>query len=522
MNSSQNRQSRPIVEMRGITKHFPGVLANDHVDFTLYEGEVLALLGENGAGKSTLMNILAGLYRQDSGEIHIDTKPVSIQSPRDASVLGIGMVHQNFMLVSTMTVAENIVLGTRSLSFVPDMECIRTRIRALSKRYGLQVDPGAYIWQLSVGEQQRVEILKLLYRDVRILILDEPTAVLTPQESEELNKVITQMIGEGKSAVFITHKMEEVMTFSNRVQVLRKGKPVTVKKTSATNPQELARLMVGREVLFRLDKGPSQLGHVVLDIQGVHTIDDRGYPALRGIDLQIRSGEILGIAGVAGNGQRQLAEAITGLRHVEQGRVLINGKDLTNRAPLEIIRAGVSHIPADRISMGIVGNMSVAHNLAMKGYRKPPLFQVGVLRPRRILNFALRLISLFQISTPRPQTEVKFLSGGNIQKTILAREIDACRGLLIAGYPSRGLDVGATEAVRKRLLEQREAGNAILLISEDLEELYTISDRIAVLYEGRIMGIIPSHRTTTHMLGLMMAGVEYGSLPEELKTNTTS
>jgi len=505
---STNSDTVPIVQMNGITKRFPGVLANDHVDCTLFRGEVLALLGENGAGKSTLMNVLVGLYRPDEGEIRIDGQHAELHSPRDALALGIGMVHQNFMLVHSMTVAENIILGLDSLSPVPDMHRINERVSELGERYNLSVDPSAFIWQLGVGEQQRVEILKLIFRGARILILDEPTAVLTLQESIELNSVIHQMVKEGKSAIFITHKMEEVMTFSDRVQVLRKGKSVAMRLTPETDPGELARLMVGREVLFRLEKMPRPRGEVVLELAGVHALDDKGKPALKAVSFEVCGGEILGIAGVAGNGQRALAEVITGLRRVTEGQVLINGKDMTNRSPLEMIRAGVSHIPADRIGMGVVGGMSVAYNLAMKAYRKPPIRKTGMLRQKRILEFARRLIEAFRIATPGPQTLVKFLSGGNIQKTILAREIDSCGKLLVAGYPSRGLDVGATEAVRMRLLKQREDGYAVLLISEDLEELLSISDRIAVIFEGRIMDILPVKEAAPERIGLMMAGVE--------------
>ncbi len=509
MTLSRDGTKTAIVDMRGITKHFPGVLAIDHVDCELFPGEVLALLGENGAGKSTLMNILAGLYRPDEGEIYLRGKRAEIRSPRHASALGIGMVHQNFMLVETMTVAENTILGMEGLRFIPDMNEVTRGINELSERYNLQVDPNAYIWQLSVGEQQRVEILKLLYRGAEILILDEPTAVLTPQESDDLNRVIGQMIKEGKSAIFITHKMEEVMTFSEWVRVLQRGRLVSVKKTAETDPQELARLMVGREVLFRLEKKPFEIGHTVLELREASADDDKGQPALRKSTFKIHSAEILGIAGVAGNGQRELAEVITGLRKATNGQVIINGEDKTNCSPFEIISSGVSHIPADRIAMGVVGSMSVANNLAMKAYRKPPVSVKGMLRPKRILDFAKKLIDLFRIATPGPQTEVKFLSGGNIQKTILAREIDACKGLLVAAYPSRGLDVGATESVRKMILEQRERGYAILLISEDLEELLTISDKIAVLFEGEIKGILPVEGADVETLGLMMAGMDY-------------
>ena len=503
-----NESKTPILEMKGITKRFPNVVASDHVDLELYPGEVLALLGENGAGKSTLMNVLAGMYRADEGEIFIKGKRVDIDSPRDAMLLGIGMVHQNFMLVDTMTVAENIILGMTDQPFLPDMQEVGNRIRELSEQYNLQVDPESYIWQLSVGEQQRVEILKLIYRGAEILILDEPTAVLTPQESTELNGIIQQMTREGKSAIFITHKMDEVISYSDWVRVLNKGKLVAVKKTSETNPEELARMMVGREVLFRLEKKERRFGEIALELKDVRAVDDKGLPALDGISFEIRAGEILGIAGVAGNGQKQLVEVLTGLRKTTAGSIRIFGRDKANKSPLDIINSGVSHIPADRIARGIAGDMSVASNLAMKCYRKPPLVKKGVLHPARILELAHRMIDLFSIATPTPHTHVKFLSGGNIQKTILAREIDACRGLLIAAYPSRGLDVGATEFVRNQMIAQSEDGTAVLLISEDLEELISVADKIGVLYEGRLMGILPAGEAETERIGMMMAGVE--------------
>ncbi len=502
--------SHPILEMKGITKRFPNVVANDRVDLELYPGEVLALLGENGAGKSSLMNVVAGLYRADEGEIFIRGKRVEINSPRDSMNLGVGMVHQNFMLVDTMTVAENIILGLPDIPFRVDMEKVNERIRELSERYNLQVDPESYIWQLSVGEQQRVEILKLIYRGAEILILDEPTAVLTPQESKELNRVLQQMTSEGKSAVFITHKMEEVMAFSNWVRVLNKGRLVTVKETQKTNPKELAQLMVGRDVLFRLAKKERQTGDVILDLKDVQALDDKGLPALQSISLQIRAGEIMGVAGVAGNGQKQLVEVLTGLRKITGGQIRIFGEEMANKNPLEIINCGVSHIPADRIARGVAGDMSVAGNLAMKCYRKPPLVKRGILHPRRIIDLAKRMIDMFRIDTPTPQTHAKFLSGGNIQKIILAREIDACGGVLIAAYPSRGLDVGATEYIRSQMIEQSECGTAILLISEDLEELMTVADKIMVLYEGRIMDILASSEANTEQIGLLMAGVTEG------------
>ena len=510
---ADSRVAKPVLSMRGVTKRFPGVVANDHVDLDLYPGEVLALLGENGAGKSTLMNVLVGLYRPDAGEIVVRGDPVDIHSPRDAAELGIGMVHQNFMLVPTMTVAQNVVLGLTDLPIVPKMGEIEGRIRELSERYGLKVDPQATIWQLSVGEQQRVEILKLIYRGADLLILDEPTAVLTPQEAEELGHMMEVMQAEGKSMIFITHKMNEVMAFSDRVCVLRQGKVVATKRTTETTPRDLARLMVGREVLFRIEKSVAKPGDPVLILRDVHALNDKGLPALRGVSLTIRQGEILGIAGVAGNGQRELAEVITGLRPIKRGELWINERDLTDCTPLEAIRSGVSHIPADRMGMGSVGGMAVADNIAMKAYRSPPLGRRGLLNRQRIQDFARVMIDLFQISTPGPQTLVKFLSGGNIQKTILAREIDACTGLLVAVYPSRGLDVGATEAVRKRLLEQArgvgalDVQRAVLLISEDLDELRSVADQIAVLYEGRIMGCVDAEEADVETLGLMMAGM---------------
>ena len=505
-------EKTPILEMRGVTKRFPGVVANDSVDLELYPGEVLALLGENGAGKSTLMNVLIGLYRPDEGEVYLRGERVEINSPHDSDLLGIGMIHQNFMLVPTMTVAENIILGLKDVSFVPQMDEVASRITEISDRYNLQVDPYARIWQLSVGEQQRVEILKLIYRGAKILILDEPTAVLTPQEAEELAQVLRVMTAEGKSAIFITHKMDEVLSFSDRVQVLQQGRSIAVKKTAETDGQELAQLMVGREVLFRLDKEPVDPGEVLLELRDVHALDNKGLPALRGISLQIREGEILGIAGVAGNGQRELSEVVTGLRTASSGEILIREEPMTDCSPLAVIQAGVSHIPADRVGVGAVGGMAVSDNLAMKGYRNAPMSERGILHPQQILDFARRMIASFQIATPTPKTHIKFLSGGNIQKAILAREIDACHGVLIAVYPSRGLDVGATEAVRKRLLKQRAQGSAVLLISEDLDELLSISDQVGVLFDGELMGVLPSEKAGIETLGLMMAGSRLSDL----------
>ncbi|HBY94527.1 MAG TPA: heme ABC transporter ATP-binding protein [Chloroflexi bacterium] len=495
-----------MVEMRNITKRFPGVVANRNVTLRVRPGEIHALLGENGAGKSTLMSVLAGLYRPDEGQIFLRGRPVDIRSPKDAIELGIGMVYQHFMLVKPMTVAENVILGLDSGRFVLDLASVERELKALTQHYRLAVDPKAAIWQLSVGEQQRVEILKLLYRGADILILDEPTAVLTPQESEELGRTLRHMAAEGKAVIFITHKLDEVMTFADRVTVLRAGEVTATVNTADTSKQELARLMVGREVLFHLEKEPTTPGEIVLDVENLHASNAKGLPALRGVSFTIRAGEILGIAGVAGNGQHELAEVVTGLRPATGGTVQAFGRPITNRSPYEAIQAGVSHIPGDRMGVGLAANMTVSDNLIMKGYRSAPLANGPFFNFAAIGDFARRLIAGFNIATPAPTTPVRMLSGGNLQKTILAREITASRGLLIAVHPTRGLDVGATEAVRRTLLAERGAGAAILLISEDLDELLAISDRIAVIYEGEIMGVVPAEGADIEALGLMMAG----------------
>jgi simple sugar transport system ATP-binding protein len=510
--------------MRGIVKRFPGVIANDQVNLTLHAGEIHALLGENGAGKSTLMNVLCGLYRPDEGEVYLAAKGdgslqrVDINSPRDAFDLGIGMVHQHFMLVPTQTVAENTVLGLSGTPLVLEMNKVEKEILALSRQYRLQVDPTAFIWQLSVGEQQRVEILKLLYRGADVLILDEPTAVLTPQESDELGHTLRHMAKEGKAIVFITHKLDEVTTFADRVTVLRDGKNVATLPIGQTNKAELARLMVGREVLFRLDKGETTFGSVAIALKNLEALGDKGLPTLRGVSLNIRSGQILGLAGVAGNGQRELAEVITGLRKSTGGQVIVRGRDLINQSPRRFIQTGVSHIPGDRLGMGLAGNLPVSDNLIMKAYRREPLASGPFLRRPAIVAFAKRMIQAFNITTPSHTTLARTLSGGNQQKTILAREITSGEALsgdeatvLVAVHPTRGLDVGATEAVQHTLLEQRAQGAAILLISEDLDELLALSDHIAVIYEGEIMGIVPAAEADVEELGLMMAGEKQSS-----------
>ncbi|MCR4433419.1 MAG: ABC transporter ATP-binding protein [Caldiserica bacterium] len=492
--------------MEGIVKRFPGVLANDHVDFEVRTGEVHALLGENGAGKTTLMSILAGIYRADAGNIYINNRRVHIKSPRDAIKEGVGMIHQNFLLINSHSVAENITLGYDRPRFLLKRKKLEQEIQEIGQKFGLEVDPQAKIWQLSVGEQQRVEILKMLYRGAKILILDEPTAVLTPQEVQELFSTLRRMAQAGHAVVFISHKLEEVMRISDRITVLRKGRKVATLATRDTNPGELARLMVGREVFFDIKKSPPKPGEEVLAIRDLHALSDKGLPALKGVSLSVYSGEILGIAGVAGNGQKELAEVISGLRPAKGGKVLICGKDLTSVSPRRVIEEKVAYIPEDRKGVGTVGNLSVLDNLILKDYRRAPFSSGTFLNLRYIRDHASSLVEKFQIITPTLETSAKLLSGGNLQRLILAREISCSPKLMIAVHPTRGLDVSATESVHRMLLEQRENGAAILLISEDLDELTAISDRLAVIYEGEIMGIVEPKEVTLEEIGLMMAG----------------
>jgi len=496
------------VRLIGITKRFPGVLANNHIDLDIRQGEIHALLGENGAGKSTLMNILSGLYRPDEGEIYIYGQPVELHSPHDAIEQGIGMVHQHFMLVEMHTVAENITLGARTPRFLLKLSETERKITELSERYGLQVDPYARIWQLSVGEQQRVEIIKMLYRGARILILDEPTAVLTPGEVKDLFEILRRMVAEGHSVVFISHKLDEVLEISDRVTVLRKGRVIATVEIGETSQTELARLMVGREVLFQLERQRVCPGNPILEVVDLKAQNDMGLPALKGISFSVCEGEVLGIAGVAGNGQRELAEVITGLRPATEGTVIICDNEMTNRSPRAIIEQNVSHIPEDRLGMGLIPNLAVSDNVVLKQYRWPPIARGPFLDQSSINEFTDGLIALYDIAVPNRETAVKLLSGGNLQKTILAREIVAKPRLMVAVHPTRGLDVGATEAVRKLLLKQREQGAATLLISEDLDELFALSDRIAVLFEGEIMGITSAEDASLEGISLMMSGAK--------------
>ena len=499
-------QTTTVVQLKGITKKFPGVLANDRVDLDINTHEILALLGENGAGKTTLMNVLAGLYNPDGGEILLNGKPIEFHSPKDAIASGIGMVHQHFMLVESLTVAENIVLSLQSNALSLNLDRIRQEISDLSKKYQMPIDPDAYIWQLSVGEQQRVEIMRLLYRGADVLILDEPTAVLTPNEAIELAAVLRHMANEGKAIVIITHKLNEVMNFSDRVTILRAGKKIDSFLTEKTSKEELARKMVGRKVLFHLERSACVPGKTILKLENVEALNEKGLPALRSISFHVSCGEILGVAGVAGNGQSELAEVISGLRLVKKGKVIIDGEDVTNCSPLQAIDIGISHIPGDRLGVGLAPNLPISDNLTMKAYRQRPITRGFFLDRDQLQVFAKNLIQTFSITPSRPETPARLLSGGNQQRLILAREITANQGIIIAVHPSRGLDVGATESVRKTLLEQREQGTSILLISEDLDEIMQISDRILVLYEGKIMGTANIADITIDEISLMMAG----------------
>jgi len=497
------------LELRGVTKRFPGVLANDDVNFDVKAGEVHALLGENGAGKSTLMKILYGLYHPDEGEVLLNGKPVTIDSPTDSIEYGIGMIHQHFMLVESLTVAENVALGLpSSRGLLTDLDRVSKRIIELADIYGLKIDPDAYIWQLSVGQQQRVEIIKALYRGSALLILDEPTAVLTPQEVDELFVIMKQMVKDGHALIFISHKLHEVIEISDRVSVLRDGRMIGTKLTSETTKQDLANWMVGREVGFAPDRGADNRGDVRLKLEGVSCGSDRGTPGLRGVSLDVHSGEILGIAGVSGNGQRELAEAITGLRKVTAGNVLLEGEYVTNLLPADLTERMLSYIPEERMRDGMIKDFSVAENMILREHHKEPFSRAGFLNLSEIARHSKSLISQFQVKTPSQETFAKNLSGGNIQKVVIARELSRKPRVIIAAQPTRGLDIGATEYVRQQLIEQRKEGTAIMLVSEDLDEILALSDRIAVLYEGQIMDIVPRDDATPEKLGLLMAGVK--------------
>ena len=496
----------PLLELSGITKRFPGVVANDHVDFDLVQGEVHALLGENGAGKSTLMSILYGLYHPDEGEIRLNGTPLRIDSPHVAIDNGIGMVHQHFMLIPVMSVAENIVLGVEPHRgpFL-DLDAAEERVRDLSKQFGLAVRPEARIDSISVGMQQRVEILKALYRGAEILILDEPTAVLTPQEAEELFAIVRSLQAEGKSIIFISHKLNEVLQIADRITTLRFGKQVgTVPRAGATQ-ESLARMMVGREVVLRVEKPPAQPGEVLLSAENLVVVDDRGLEACRGVSLEVRAGEIVGIAGVDGNGQSELIDALTGLRQPASGRIVVGGKDVTNASARDVLDNGIGHIPEDRQRRGLVLDFSLAENLALHDYRTPPESRFGWLFPRRLVERARRLLKEFDVRGGGPQTPAAALSGGNQQKVVVAREVSRDPRVLVAAQPTRGLDVGAIEFVHRRLVTERDEGRAIMLVSFELEEILSLSDRILVVYEGRIVGEYPPD-VSEEDLGFAMTG----------------
>jgi len=495
------------IEMRGIVKRFPGVLANDHVDFDVHAGEVHALLGENGAGKSTLMKQLYGLYRPDEGRILFDGEPKIINSPAAAIHLGIGMIHQHFMLIDSLTVAENVALGLpSSRGLLTDLEVVSKRITALAELYGLEIDPEAYIWQLSVGEQQRVEIIKALYRGAALLVLDEPTAVLTPQEADGFFTTLRKMTDDGHALIFISHKLQEVMAFTDRVTVLRDGRNAGTIDTKDTDKAELARMMVGRELRLAPDRPPLEIGETRLRLENVWVQGDRGLPALRGISLEVKAGEIVGLAGVSGNGQLELAEVIAGLRSCTAGRIFIDRDETTGNTPAQIISHGLSFIPEERNRDGMIREFTVAENLILRENDKPPYTNRGFLDFGTIAERSRKLVASFAVKTPSIDTPMKNLSGGNIQKVILARELSRDPRVLIASQPTRGLDIGATEYVRDRIIAQREQGTATLLISEDLDEILALSDRIAVIFQGEIMGILDRAASTPELLGLMIAG----------------
>ncbi|HHX43313.1 MAG TPA: ABC transporter ATP-binding protein [Chloroflexi bacterium] len=501
----------PILELRGITKTFPGVVANDHIDLTLNQGEILALLGENGAGKTTLMNILYGLYTQDAGDIIIRGQEVAIVGPTDAIRQGIGMVHQHFMLVPPLTVTENIILGDE-ITQGPFLDRRRAaqRVREIAALYGLVVDPEAVVSTLPVGVQQRVEILKVLYRNADVLIMDEPTAVLTPQEVEDLFAIIRSLVDQGKSVIFITHKLKEVLSLADRIVVLRNGRVVGETRPQETTEAELAAMMVGHAVELTVSKEPATPRDVVLDVRGLSILDERGNLAVDEVTLQVHGGEIVGIAGVQGNGQTELVEALTGLRSAVAGSIHILGEDATNASPRTIIERGVAHVPEDRQRDGLVLPFPVSDNLIVNTYYVPPFARGITIQEDVVAQRARDLVEQFDVRTPGIETPVAALSGGNQQKVIVAREFSRPIRLLIASQPTRGLDVGSIEYIHQRIVEKRDQGAGVLLVSPELDEVMSLSDRIAVMYKGRIVAIVRPEEVTREEIGLLMAGAEIG------------
>nr|WP_308422715.1 ABC transporter ATP-binding protein [Paenibacillus abyssi] len=497
------------VDMQGIVKRFGPVIANDHVNFQVYAGEIHALLGENGAGKSTTMSMLSGVYRADAGDISIDGKRVRIHSPKDAMALGVGMVFQNFRLVQSLTAAENVVLGEKS-SFWRGARWMKEKqreIEAISERFGLAFPVDRPIWQLSVGEQQRVEIVKTLYRGARIIILDEPTSVLTPGEAEQLFQTLERMKREGKSVIITTHKLKEVMATSDRISVMRKGKMITTINKSETNERELARLMVGREIVLTKQQKRPIPGKLLLNVQQLDVEADHGRKALSALQLRVHEGEIVGVAGVAGNGQKELAEVLTGLRAWKGGSIHFNGKEIKTASVRSAIEAGISHIPENRMKSGLAGSLGIVDNLLFKSYRTEDHSRLGFLRASKNRMWSQELVEQFDVKTPDLETPVQQLSGGNQQKLLFAREITRKPRLMVAVHPTQGLDIGATEGVHRLLNELRNSGSGVLLISEDLDEVLQLSDRVLVIYNGQIIGEISAEHADRERIGMLMAGL---------------
>jgi general nucleoside transport system ATP-binding protein len=501
----------PLLALRGICKAFPGVVANDHISLELHQGEILALLGENGAGKTTQMNILYGLCTPDEGQIIIRDEEVTIHNPSEAIARGIGMVHQHFMLVPPLTVTENVMLGVETVrqGLFLDRRRAAARIREIAATYGLEVDPNAVVSTLPVGVQQRVEIIKVLYRNADILILDEPTAVLTPQEVQDLFKIIRALVERGRSVIFITHKLKEVMALADRIVVLRRGQVVGETTPAETTENALASLMVGRAVDLTVHKEPALPQGVILSTKGLSVLDNRQNLAVDGVSFDVRSGEIVGVAGVQGNGQTELVEALTGLRKISAGLLSINGVDMTHSSPRAITEQGVAHVPEDRQRDGLVLSFPVADNLVLNTYYRPPNAYGLALQQRTINATAAALVEEFDVRTPNVATPVSSLSGGNQQKVIVAREFSRPIRLLIAAQPTRGLDVGSIEYIHRRIVEKRDEGAAVLLVSSELDEIMELADRIAVMYKGRIVAIVSAGQVTREQIGLLMAGVEW-------------
>jgi len=495
-----------ILEIKNLTKRFPGVLANDRVSIDIRKGEIHALLGENGAGKSTLAECLFGFYQHDEGEILLRGKSVKLATPSEAIKNRIGMVHQHFQLIDPFTAIENIVLGTESLGMIVNLGETRKQIQALADQYELTLDLDAEIWQLCVGEQQWVEILKALYVGIDLLILDEPTAVLTPRETDKLFEVLDVMKKNGLSIIFITHKLREVMAVSDRVTVLRKGKKVATVNTSETNQRELAQMMVGREVLFRVEKEENPVGEEMLVVNDLWVRDDRGQDAVKSISFALRAGEILGLAGVAGNGQKELFETLVGVRKATRGEILLQGEPVANCSPREIMAKGMGHIPEDRNRTGLVPGFRVSENLYLGRHRSQDFRRGPFLNNKAIENYAQKCVTQFEVATPSINHLTKNLSGGNQQKLILAREMESSPKVLLAAQPTRGLDVGVVEYVHKQLLELRKNGLAIFLATEELDELFLLADRIAVIFQGEIVGVQNANDTNIEQIGLLMAG----------------